>query len=791
MTNALPPQIAAARDHAMRSVAPLWPLKHFVAVNPFLGLTGQDFTAASATMGTAAGARMVMPRSFYAQAIATGRITPAALAAGLAQYPHAAATPQALAEAASQDGPDPVAHATLADLAGWSDTVVERISLWAQGWFDEGQAGWTSPWAGQPAYAAWQAEAALDRTPELLGLSGARAKIAALPDSADALLAHAIDTLGLSQAQVQPYLTRLTHSIAGWAGVARYRLWQAELYGKTDDSLADLLSIRLAWEVLLKDQVSHAAWQAAKADLTRTATTDPVALALHVAYESAWQDDLVTLFDTAPKAAPKTPLVQAAFCIDVRSEVFRRALETAMPDVETIGFAGFFGASITYQPLGRSTAGAQCPVLLTPAAAIPETAPNAEAMGKARKAALQGSAAWGAFKGAAVSSFAFVETLGLGFAGKLAGNALGLTRPAPQPRDAGLADWEAKSLKPDLSHIPVETLVSMGKTILTAMSMNGPKAPLILLAGHGATSANNPHATGLDCGACGGHTGEANARVAAAILNTPEVRAATGLENSWVIPALHDTTTDAVHLHDTDAIPTQYRQAFSALQAGLKAAGQLARAERGVLLHLGNEASEWAVPARANDWAQTRPEWGLAGCAAFIAAPRARTQGRNLKGRSFLHSYTWQEDEGFGILELIMTAPLVVASWINLQYYGSTVDNRAFGSGNKTLHNVAGTIGVLEGNGGDLRSGLPMQSLHDGAAFLHEPMRLNAVIEAPLEAMSAVIEKHANLLELLDNNWLNLYAMNAEGQISARYRPGGTWQTLPGTSADQPSDLAA
>ena len=52
------------------------------------------------------------------------------------------------------------------------------------------------------------------------------------------------------------------------------------------------------------------------------------------------------------------------------------------------------------------------------------------------------------------------------------------------------------------------------------------------------------------------------------------------------------------------------------------------------------------------------------------------------------------------MLELILTAPVVVASWISLQYYGSTVAPDVFGGGNKLLHNVTGGIGVVEGNGG-------------------------------------------------------------------------------------------
>ena len=116
-----------------------------------------------------------------------------------------------------------------------------------------------------------------------------------------------------------------------------------------------------------------------------------------------------------------------------------------------------------------------------------------------------------------------------------------------------------------------------------------------------------------------------------------------------------------------------------------------------------------------------------------------------------------------------MTAPMVVASWINLQYFGSTVDNRAFGAGNKVLHNVVAGIGVLEGNAGDLKVGLPWQSVHDGQRFIHEPVRLNVFIAAPIDAINAVIAKHPSVRELVDNQWLHLFAIDDDGQVSHRY----------------------
>jgi len=204
----------------------------------------------------------------------------------------------------------------------------------------------------------------------------------------------------------------------------------------------------------------------------------------------------------------------------------------------------------------------------------------------------------------------------------------------------------------------------------------------------------------------------------------------------------------------------------------LEQATGIVRAERAPRLP---GATAGTINERARNWAETRPEWGLAGCAAFIAAPRAATSSKDLGGRAFLNSYDWRSDEGFGVLEMILTAPVVVGSWISLQYFASSVAPEVFGGGNKLIHNVVGGFGVIEGNSGRLRPGLPWQSVHDGETLVHEPLRLSVMVEAPQQAILDVLERHPGVRELFDNGWLHLFTLE-NGRISARYRPGLTFE---------------
>jgi uncharacterized protein YbcC (UPF0753/DUF2309 family) len=306
---------------------------------------------------------------------------------------------------------------------------------------------------------------------------------------------------------------------------------------------------------------------------------------------------------------------------------------------------------------------------------------------------------------------------------------------------------------------------------------------------------NNPHASSLQCGACGGHSGEVNARLVASLLNDPEVR--TGLvhrgieipEDTIFLGALHDTSADEVVIYTEDHASAGYESDLARARDWLAAAGKLARSERALRLPR-TTGGEKAVARRGRDWAETRPEWGLADCSAFIAAPRARTTGKNLAGRAFLHDYDWKQDSEFAVLELILTAPVIVASWINLQYYGSTVAPQLFGAGNKLLHNVTGGIGVAEGNGGMLRPGLPWQSVQDGERYIHEPLRLSVCIEAPRDAIAGVLARHDKVRELFDNKWLYLFALDERGRMAWRYTGALQWDTTSELAARQSAEIA-
>ncbi|MHB1597143.1 MAG: putative inorganic carbon transporter subunit DabA, partial [Streptosporangiaceae bacterium] len=167
------------------------------------------------------------------------------------------------------------------------------------------------------------------------------------------------------------------------------------------------------------------------------------------------------------------------------------------------------------------------------------------------------------------------------------------------------------------------------------------------------------------------------------------------------------------------------------------------------------------VATRAADWAQVQPEWGLAQNAALIIGPRRLTARADLGRRAFLHSYEPDADPDGALLEAILAGPMIVAHWISACYYFSTVDPDVLGAGDKIAHNVVGGLAVWQGAGGDLRVGLPRQSVFDRDRAYHEPMRLLVLIDAPLARIDQVIARNQDVADLVAGEWVRLAARHA------------------------------
>ena len=759
-----PVKLAAHDAHALAEavartcdrITPSWPLDRSIAVNPHWGWIDSPIEQAAAAVGALAGMRLV---------------------------PDVAVQRQPL----------------LAELASRRDAVLHQISQHCAAHFDAGQAGWHMATDGEEGrlYRSWLARMAADRGLDWpQGRAAARSAISALPREPMDAVAHAVDRLALPPEGLAACLTAWLLDLNGWAAACAWQRWQARLGGSDDARLVDLLAIRAGWELLLADTLPPATVQAWAQSWARIDATIVAQRALQhdgwqqlQAQERQLQAELIAEMSRAPRQPPVAPLVQAVFCIDVRSEVLRRALEAADPSMATRGFAGFFGLAADYRPAGTAWHQPQLPGLLAPAYTIDEQAaerPLQQVLTERRRARLAGAAGWDGWRGTAATGFSFVESCGVLYAGALLRASLPQSEPGTPWARAGLRPAEARALRPQLALGPEEA-ADLALGVLRAMGLVSGFAPMLLLCGHAGQSANNPHAAGLDCGACGGQSGEVNARALAALLNDVAVRDALRVRgvdippSTHVLAGLHNTTTDEVQLFDTEAVPPSLTGSLVALRRALAAAGDAARAERAPGLGLPPLPAPQLLRRlreRATHWAETRPEWALADNAAFVAAPRERTRGAMLGGRVFLHDYDHRQDPDGGVLTLILTAPMVVAHWINLQYLASSVDPLRHGAGNKLLHNVVGGgVGVFEGNGGDLRIGLPWQSVHDGQRLRHTPRRLSVFVEAAREAIDAVIAAHDTVRQLVDHGWLHLLAIEGDGtpRFVRRCRGGG-WE---------------
>ena len=819
-------KIEAACAQACQAIAPAWPLDRAIAVNPHWSRIARPVREVAARMAVLGDIRVFPSRSYLQQAWRDGRINQLDLSYALDTLPAAQAQALSTMQCIEALTTEPSAHRLPLlidvlddDLArhtrlSWRQAITHQVSQTCAAYFDERQADW-QPLRGTGLYAFWRDTLMHDHgIGVLMGVPDLGKWLNVLPATRQDAERWVLQRLGLPEQVWADYLEAVLLTVNGWASWCAYLGWQAQQGGRTDLHLRDLLAIRLAWGVILleckEDAVTKTAFNALQAEWRRASerlqqVQDVLVIdeVWQVALEAGYQRQLARKLAMAPGAgigvsAERAIEVQAAFCIDVRSEPLRRALEAVWPAIQTIGFAGFFGLPVAYTPLATSAKRPQLPGLLAPTLEVTDSVYNADNGRGAKQGELNDAAhqarqrrfawleQWLAASRWPASAFSFVEAAGVGYVGKLTNWLKPTTHGRISDDLAGLPAQYRPICRPALSGLDTGAKVALAAGVLHAMGLERHLAPLVLLVGHGSQSNNNAHAAALDCGACCGQTGEVNARALAQLLNEPNVRA--GLQSSGIaiptqtvfVAALHNTTTDEIEGFDLDLLEPVARARWDQLQTVFAHACDQVRRERAPRLGLNPRTVHDDLLAqlrrRANDGAQTRPEWGLAGNAALIIAPRYRSLGVMLDGRSFLHDYDADQDADGSVLELLMTAPMLVAHWINWQYHASMCDPLRLGSGNKVLHNVVGGhIGVFEGNGGDLRIGLSRQSLHDGERWVHEPLRLTVIIDAPRQAIEKVIQQHEIVRQLIDHGWMHLWRF--DDVRFARYL-NGSWQAL-------------
>jgi uncharacterized protein YbcC (UPF0753/DUF2309 family) len=782
-------------ERAAESVGAVWPLHSFVTANPLSGFEDRPFPEAVAEGERLFGGRGYPRAAVFRRAYEEGRIDPDVLAAeldsqGISDEPGALLDEMAAVETEQSPAVDPA-----------TERVDRVLSKWLAAFLDQGQAEWSMPNRERGFYAAWRTLAPHDdEIPNCDSPSD-------LPDTGHAALEAAVGDI--PHDRLHGVFEHHLAALPGWTGFVKHRNedegpWQAA----APISLLDYLAVRLTLADLLDAPIVPTGQQ----ERPVSREEPPLPEIWLTAWERTYRNRLLDGVDqsvTHPTAHNdgSRPAAQLVFCIDTRSEVIRRHVESVGP-YETHGYAGFFGVPMRFEAYDAATESEACPPIVESQHRVadrPDADRGDEQSTHDRWTDLVAATRkhLKSLKSNVAAAFTFVEGGGSAYGAAMTARTL---LPSAVASAANAIDDHVQSpaafCSPTVNHedntnprtdgdahdgsrpegMTFEERVEYAATAFDLMGWET-FARLVVFTGHASETTNNPFDSSLDCGACAGNPGGPNARVLATICNDEGVQTALR-ERGFDVPAdtvfvgaEHNTTTDEITLFDSD-VPESHEADLQRLRADLEDARAAAAAERAESMQTRESDPVRETERRTADWAETRPEWGLAGNASFVIGPRELTDDQHLDGRAFLHSYDWTTDPEGDALEAIVAGPLVVTQWINSQYYFATVDNAVYGSGSKVTQNPTGNVGVLQGNGGDLLTGLPLQSLRAADdRMYHQPLRLTAVVHAPVERVTDVIRRNEAVAELLANGWLSLTVLDPQRDNEAFHYDGGfEWQ---------------
>lgn len=761
-------------DKASKVIGKTWPLYTFVASNPLSGYENSSFYEAASLAEKHFNANAFPAAKLYRQAWEHGDIDKNILIALLKESGLSESPEYYLKQIEAQK---PL------EIINVNHDVDRIMAKWLSAFMDEGLAEWDMPFKTEGFYTAWRYLAIYDSE---LGTT----YLKDIPKTSEAALEQILK--GYSVSDYTKIFTYHLAALPGWTGYINHREssgshWKQEF----PISLMDYLAARLFTAQKLNSPILPADDEHVSNNIV-----PKIKHVLLKAWEKTWQNTLVKTLEnesiaTTSSIKPHVPDAQMVFCIDTRSELIRRHVESK-GHYETFGYAGFFGIAMDYESLNDGITRKSCPPIVSSAYKVKEIAqPNQEKALNNYENKNEVNTFINYFlkrmKNMLPSTFGYVEGSGVYYGLSLIARTL---LPGKLYKKKNASHME-HICQPDINMAVNDDGISLGISldekvgiVKSGFDLMGWKqfAPIVLFVGHGSHSANNPFSSSLDCGACAASPGRHNARMLAKLANLPEVREALKNKHGIVIPnttvfigAEHNTTTDEIVLFDAQ-VPESHKQLVQNLKINLSKTQETATQDR-----LGKKSnSVTKAQQKANNWGETRPEWGLAKNAGFIVGPRDLTKNTNLDSSCFLHSYNWELDTHGKALEGIMQGPMVVTQWINNHYYFSTVDNNTYGGGTKITHNITGKFGVVQGNGGDLKMGLPLQSLFQADDIMyHKPLRLSVLIQAPISRVSEILARNSNLQNLLDNEWIYLMVMDPthKNEIS-QYKKQIQWEAV-------------
>ena len=298
-------------DQAAKIIGKTWPLYTFVASNPLSGYENMSFLEAVSSAEKHFNANSFPAAKLYRQALNKGDIDGNVLVALLKENGFSETPEQYLRLMESQKRTDEI---------NINHDVDRIMAKWLSAFMDEGLAEWDMPYKNEGFYAAWRLLAIYDSE---IGIKSLRD----LPKSSEEALELLLKDY--PQSEYVNIFTNHLSALPGWTGYINHRKdsnseWQAE----SPISLMDYLAARLWTAHALNIPILPE-----RAEANKNKRISEIQHLWLKAWEKSWQDQLVkTLANESISAnasvESELPDAQMVFCIDTRSELIRRHVES-------------------------------------------------------------------------------------------------------------------------------------------------------------------------------------------------------------------------------------------------------------------------------------------------------------------------------------------------------------------------------------------------------------------------------------------------------------------------------